>query len=125
MLGDFEEAFHSVGWDNFHPITEKGSKLLTLEFLCTMTMDDEAIYFRLFAEEFHCTWNELHFLLGFHHTCSLKHDETLKDFDRHKFWEEISGQYPCNAPRTNDINNPTPRFMHHWIAMSINPRADL
>ncbi|RLM69898.1 hypothetical protein C2845_PM17G06550 [Panicum miliaceum] len=41
-----------------------------------------------------------------------------------KYWEKISGQDNSRACKTNDIHNPTLRFMHRWIGTTLHPRSD-
>ena len=125
MRDEFEQAFAAIGWGNFWRITEPGSKLLTLEFLSTMVVYDHGVGFRLFNEEFFGSWEELSTALGFDSDCTTNtHFRTLSSFSRESFWTRISGQESCSAPRTNDIHNPTLRFLHKWIAMTIHPRSD-
>ena len=33
---DFARVWHAVGWDDFVPVEENGSRLLTIQFLCTL-----------------------------------------------------------------------------------------
>ena len=33
---DFVRVWHAVGWDGFVPVEENGSRLLTIQFLCTL-----------------------------------------------------------------------------------------
>jgi hypothetical protein len=48
MNTKFELIFRNIGWEDAWIITEEGSKLLTMEFLCTLTLDDDNVEFRLF-----------------------------------------------------------------------------
>ena len=36
MYEDFSNVWHAIGWDNFVPVEEYGSRLLTIQFLCTL-----------------------------------------------------------------------------------------
>uniref|UniRef100_K4A0Z3 Uncharacterized protein n=1 Tax=Setaria italica TaxID=4555 RepID=K4A0Z3_SETIT len=47
-------------------------------------------------------------------------------FSQHGFWGDISGQMVHGkfAPRCNDIQNPTLRLMHKWLAITLFPRED-
>ena len=45
---DFARVWHAVGWDGFVPIEENGSRLLTIQFLCTLREVDDGVSFRLF-----------------------------------------------------------------------------
>ena len=51
-------------------------------------------------------------------------DSTIQDFDRNKFWKEISKEIVWYCPRTNEIYHPTLRFMHKWLGFSLFPRSD-
>jgi hypothetical protein len=120
---DFELniIFSLVGWGSFWNITELGSKLLTIEFLCTLQTTDMGVTFRLFACEFSLTWQELSNLLGFPTNAALDLDTTLEDFDRHKFWSEIYRDFIFDQPRTSDMEHPTLRFLHKWMGFAFFP----
>ena len=51
-------------------------------------------------------------------------DTTIQDFDRTKFWREISKELTCYRPRTNEIHHPILRFMHKWLGFSLLTRND-
>jgi hypothetical protein len=53
---------------------------------------ENGITFRLFEEEHFLTSKELSSHLGFHSKCSTDLDHSLRGFNCHKFWGEISGQ---------------------------------
>ena len=36
MYEDFSNIWHAIGWDNSVPVEEYGSRLLTIQFLCTL-----------------------------------------------------------------------------------------
>ena len=38
---DFARVWHAVGWDGFVPVEENGSRLLTIQFLCTLREVDD------------------------------------------------------------------------------------
>ena len=48
---DFTCVWHAVGWDDFVPVEDNGSRLLTIQFLCTLQEVDNAVSFRLFGVE--------------------------------------------------------------------------
>jgi hypothetical protein len=52
MNTKFELIFRNIGWEDAWIITEEGTKLLTMEFLCTLTLDDDNVEFRLFNRSF-------------------------------------------------------------------------
>ena len=81
----FEIIFRTIGWENVWHIDELGSKLLTVEFLCTMQTTDSEVTFRLFGKEFSIPWKQFSELLGFNAQCVVDIDSTLQDFDRTKF----------------------------------------
>ena len=85
MDAKLDLVFRAVGWDGFWNIVEQGSKLLTLEFLCTLQITDIGIQFRLFGEEFSSPWKDLSLLLGFNSQCVVDVDHALQDFDTQKF----------------------------------------
>ena len=97
---------------------------MTLEFLCTLQITDIGIQFRLFGEEFSSPWKDLSLLQGFNSQRVVDVDHVLQDFDRQKFWKEISGLNEFHRPRTNDIQYPTLRFLHKCLGFSMFPRPD-
>ena len=48
---DFARVWHAVGWDVFVPIEENDSRLLTIQFLCTILEVDDGVSFRIFGVE--------------------------------------------------------------------------
>ena len=42
---DFSNIWHAIGWDNFVPVEEYGSRLLTLQFLCTLREVKNGVHF--------------------------------------------------------------------------------
>ena len=53
---DFTRVWHVVGWDGFVPVEENGSRLLTIQFLCTLWEVDDGVSFRLFGVERYFIW---------------------------------------------------------------------
>jgi hypothetical protein len=49
---EFDLVFRVVGWEDVWNVVEQGSKLLTLEFLCTLQITDIRAKFRLYGKEF-------------------------------------------------------------------------
>ena len=41
----FARVWHAVGWDDFVPVEENGSRLLTIQFLCTLREVDDGVSF--------------------------------------------------------------------------------
>ena len=52
-------------------VDEHGSRLLTLQFLCTLKEIEDGISFRFFRKEFILTWKGLSTLLGFDDSCKI------------------------------------------------------
>jgi hypothetical protein len=98
--------------------------LLTIEFLCTLRTTDSGVYFRLFKQEFYPTWRELSDLLNFPSNISVDIDEALGDFEKNKFWTEISKYTVFYSHHTSDIEHPTLRFFHKWLGFTFFPRDD-
>lgn len=125
MREEFASIFRTMGWLNFVEVDEPGSRLLTMQFLCTLRKYDEGISFRLFGQERLVTWGDLHAMLGLNPKCRLDLDKALKGFHKESFWKKISGNEWGPKPRTSAIHNPTLRFMHVWLAMTLFPRGDI
>ena len=82
---EFEIIFRTVGWEKVWQIDEPGSKLLTLEFLCTLQTTNTEVTFRLFGKDFSIPWREFSKLLGFNAQYVVDVDSALQDFDKVKF----------------------------------------
>src|SRR5688572_12925876 len=114
----FANVWHTIGWNHFMPISKEGSRLLTIQFLCTLQEADDGISFCFFLREYQLSWMNLILLLGFHRKCIVDFDKTVCDFNHHSFWASISDQVVVGkfSPRCNEIHNPTLRLMHKWLA---------
>ena len=123
MLAKFELIFRTIGWEDAWGIDEPGCKLLTIEFLCTLQPTNSEVSFRLLGKN-SISWKKFSELLGFHSQCIIDVDSAIQEFDRNKFWREISTEIVCYRPRTNEIHHPTLQFMHKWLGFSIFPRSD-
>ena len=42
---EFARVWHAIGWDGFVPVEENGSRLLTIQFLCTRREVDDGVCF--------------------------------------------------------------------------------
>ena len=55
----------AIGWEEVDPIWEQGSRLLTIQFLCSIKEVANGTTFRLFEVEYFCTWKDLGQHIGF------------------------------------------------------------
>lgn len=51
-------------------------------------------------------------------------DIAMPEFDRPKFWKEISDEDNCRHTVANTIQLPTLHFIHHWLGITLFPRDD-
>jgi hypothetical protein len=121
---EFGYIFCAAGWSKVWHVNEDGFRLLTIKFLCTLQFTNLGVEFRMFNKNFSLTWRQLSNLFGFDGVCVLDIDSIIPEYNKEQFWKEISNlDYVCK-PKTNDIELPTLRFMHRWIAMTLFPRLD-
>jgi len=118
----FDLIFQMVGWTNFWDITEQGSRLLTLEFLCTLQYYEG---FQMFKQDIMLSWRELSDHLGFSSRCILDTDSDLPNFERHQFSREISRDEFYSQARTSDMEHPTRRMFHKWLEDNLFHRDDI
>ena len=123
---DFAHVWHAVGWDDFMPFEENGSRLLTIQFLCTLREVDDGVCFLLFGNERYFNWRNFSHLLSFNAHLPVFLAKACRGFDQHEFWGFISDQVVHGkfAPQCNDIQNPTLRLMHKWVVMTLFSRDD-
>ena len=62
---EFASIWKAVGWEEIDPVWEEGSRLLTIQFLCSLKEVDNEITFCLFEVEYVCTWRDLAQHIGF------------------------------------------------------------
>jgi hypothetical protein len=63
-------------------------------------------------------------MLGFQESCNVDVDDALEEFDRTRFWQDISNETVCHRPCTDEIHNPTLRFIHKWLGVNLFPREN-
>jgi hypothetical protein len=55
---EFSQIFALLGWTSFYNTSEKGSRLLTLEFLRTLKSSNNGVTFWLFCQEHTLSWRK-------------------------------------------------------------------
>jgi hypothetical protein len=60
-------------------------------------------------------WRDLSTHLNFPADIALDLEQALEDFNKHKFWRELSRDDIFLQPRVSDIEHPTLRFVHKWM----------
>jgi hypothetical protein len=86
MDSEFELIFRNIGWKEAWHLNENRSRLLTIEFLCTLQLGEDEISFRLFNQSFSLSWKNFSNMLNFHELCKINVEDALPDFDRTQFW---------------------------------------
>jgi hypothetical protein len=119
MDSKFELVFNNVGWENAWELNEQGCRLLTIEFLCTLQPRDTKVSFRLFNKEFSPSWKNFSRFRGFPKQCAIDKDTAINDFDRTRFWQDISKEVVCHRPRTDELHHPTLHFLHKWLGFTV------
>ena len=127
MNDEFTSIWKAIGCEEVDPVWEQGSRLLAIQFLCSLKEVNNGITFRLFEEEHFFTWKDFAQHIGFQQRCLIDIDHAIRGFNCHKFWNEISGQVIIGKfqPHNMDIQHPTLRLMHHWITMTLFSRQDI
>jgi hypothetical protein len=81
----FTTIWKAIGWENIAPVDEQGSRILTIQFLCSLKEVDNGITFHLFEKEYFLTWKNLSIHLGFNSKCSINLNYSVKGFNHHAF----------------------------------------
>jgi len=122
----FNTVFSTIGWHSLWQFTDElGIRLLTIEFLCSLQVSHDGVYFRTLNQGFNLTWSQLNVALGFDEACLLDLDHATRRFNKAEFWEAITTSHNCSKPRPNEIHNPTLRFLHHWMVVTLFPHNDV
>ena len=124
---EFASIWYALGWEEFAPVTELGSRPLTIQFLCSLTETPDGIEFRLFGTDYRLSWKDLSRLLGFSPRCAVSLKRACEGYVRESFWADISGLVYSGkfVPRCNDIVHPTLRLWHKWLTITLFPREDV
>jgi hypothetical protein len=121
---EFSQIFALLGWTSFYNTSERGSRRLTLEFICTLKSFNDGVTFWLFRQEHTLSCRKLSNALGFAEGYALDLDLSLEDFHRLHLWTDVTGKENAHKPRTNDIQHPTLCFFHKWISLVLFPCND-
>ena len=92
MYEDFANVWHAIGWSNFAPVEEYGSRLLTIQFLCNLREVENGVYFWLFGKEYLLSWKIFASHLDFNKHWPISLEQAYRGFNRHEFWGQILGQ---------------------------------
>jgi hypothetical protein len=93
------QIFSMLGWTSFYHTSERGCRLLTLEFLSTLNSSNDRVTFLLFRQEHTLSWRRLSNALGFAEGCALDLNSSLEDFDRLHLWTDVTGKENAHKPR--------------------------
>ena len=63
--------------------------------------------------------------MGFHHKCRVDIEHVTRGYHKESFWHTISGLNAYTQPSCTDIQHPTLRLMHKWLALTCFPREDV
>jgi len=126
---DVESAhvWQAVGSDGFVPVEENGSRLVTIELLCTLQEADDGVCSRFFRKEYYCSWKIFSHHFQFNARLMISLEKACRGFNCHDFWGLISGQVvhgKC-APWYNEIRNPTLHLTHKSVAITLFPMDDV
>lgn len=69
MTVEFNTVFNEIGWGGFWQIQELGIKMLTIEFLCSLQVTHDGVYFRIFNQGYNLTWGVFSIALEFDNSC--------------------------------------------------------
>ena len=75
---EFASIWKVIGWEETDPIWEEGSRLVTIQFLCSLKEVNNGITFCLFEIEYFCSWRNLYQHIGFHQKCLLDIDHVVR-----------------------------------------------
>jgi hypothetical protein len=79
----------------------------------------------MFNQEYNLTWRQLNVALGIDDANLLDLDHATRRFKKVEFWEAITNSRNCYNPRPDEIHNPTLRFLHYLIAITLFPDNDV
>jgi len=123
MNVEFNSVFSTIGWQGFWKYADELEiKLLTIEFLCSLQVFHDGVYFRMFNQDFNLPWSQLNIVIGFDEAWLLDTHLATRRFKKAEFWEAITTSHDCSKPNPNKIHNPTLCFLHHWMSITLFPQ---
>jgi hypothetical protein len=78
--------------------------------------------FHLFRKSFGCYFSRFSELLDFSKSCSPE-SSAMRNFNKVEFSDAISGKF--TRLRFSDTHNPSLRFLHRWMSLTLFPMAEL
>jgi hypothetical protein len=116
----------TIGWGKLYDELCLGSRLLTLEFLMTFETVEKNrksfVKFCLFRMSFGCDFSHFSELLDFSKSC-LPESSAMRNFNKVEFSDAISKK--STSLRFSDIHNPSLRFLHRWMSLTLFPMVEL
>jgi hypothetical protein len=116
----------TIGWGKLYVELCLGSRLLTLEFLITFETVEKNrksfVKFCLFRMSFGCDFSHFSELLDFSKSC-LPESSAMRNFNKVEFSDAISKK--STSLRFSDIHNPSLRFLHRWMSLTLFPMVEL
>jgi hypothetical protein len=116
----------TIGWGKLYDEPRLGSRLLTLEFLMTFETIEKNwksfVKFCLFEKSISCHFSRFSELLDFSKSC-LPELNAIRKFNKVEFSDAISGKF--TRLRFSDIHNPSQRFLHRWMSLTLFPMTKL
>jgi hypothetical protein len=116
----------TIGWGKLSDEPHLGSRLLTLEFLMSFEIVEKNrksfVMFHLFRKTFGCDLSYFIGLLDFSKSC-LSESTAMRNFNKVEFNDALSGK--STRLRFSDIHNPSLRFLHRWMSLTLFPMVEL
>jgi hypothetical protein len=71
MDSEFNSIWQALGWEDFVPVQEVGSRPTTIKFLCTLQEDATGFSFRFHGVPYRVSWKDLSRTISFRHHCAI------------------------------------------------------
>jgi hypothetical protein len=123
---ELSTILRTIGWGKLYDEPRLGSCLLTLEFLMTFEIVEKNrksfVKFCLFGKSFGCDFSRFSELLDFSKSC-LSESSSMRNLNKVEFSDAISGK--STRLTFNDIHNPSLRFLHRWMSLTLFPKVEV